>query len=78
MVHWSKKRESEYRIDLAKDSGFYQGIADLVVYLQSEKFSVDTTVQARDVLNRIQSAKDSAEFARSEQEGIERERGNID
>ena len=30
------------------------GIRDLAIYLQSSKFRNDTTVQVRDVLNRLQ------------------------
>jgi len=77
MPHWIKRREAENRIDLAKDSAFYGGIADLVVYLQSEKFHTDTTVQVSDVLNRIQAAKDQAEEAKAEQARYETDRGNL-
>jgi hypothetical protein len=37
-----------------------EGIFDLMRYLHSEKFDVDTTVQARDVVHRLQETLNTA------------------
>jgi len=77
MVHWTKKREAKDRIQIAESIGFRSGIDSLISYLESEKFYQDTTVQVRDVLNRIASAKETAEYLRADQERIEKENGNL-
>lgn len=44
----------------------YEGILDLEEYLYSNKFSVDTTVQVKDVLTRLSEAKRRSNDARED------------
>ncbi len=44
----------------AESEALREGILDLMRYLHSEKFDVDTTVQVRDVLHRLQEVLNSA------------------
>jgi len=70
-MNYIKKLEAESRAKGAELVGLKAGLTDLQAYLQSPKFSEDTTVQVGDVLRRIQEAMNKGTDLRFEQENME-------
>lgn len=66
-MNYIKKLESELRASQEELRQLKDGITELKSYLQSEKFWMDTTVQTRDVLNRLEEAQDWARILGQEQ-----------
>lgn len=65
MTHQTVK-ELNSLADVAELAALLEGLNNLAAYLNSSKFSVDTTVQVRDVLNRLDSARQAGNHAAGE------------
>ena len=76
-IHWAKKRAARDRIAGAREIGLSLGLNELRVYLTSEKFRVDTTVQVRDVMNRLDAANNLADQYEMEATRNEIDAGNF-
>lgn len=69
-MNYIKRLESERKVCAAELAGLKSGLQDLQSYLMSTKFYVDPTVQAQDVLNRLQAALDFGTQLAAEQETV--------
>ena len=56
-MNYIKRMESENKVLWDQLAAIRIELTDLERYLTSEKFREDSTVQVRDVLNRLQTAK---------------------
>lgn len=56
-MNYITQLENELKEVRAELCGLKCGLIDVEAYLLTDKFSIDTTVQTKDVLNRISEAK---------------------
>jgi hypothetical protein len=55
--NYIKRLQNETAVQQREIAALYEGLTELAVYLTSDKFANDPTVQTQDVLNRIAGIK---------------------
>jgi len=76
-IHWLKRKAAQERINAAREIGLSMGLNELRIYLTSEKFHTDTTVQVNDVLLRLNGANNLADQYEREATRIEVDAKNL-